>query len=262
MNWNKDSNLSEEQDKILKTVMAIILLISMVIASREMARMNNEKMQVMSNNKNGSFISGNGIVTSEHTDKNQFCVVVDPGHGGRDVGKLGINNALEKDVNLEVALLLKEDLEKNNIKVIMIRETDIGLYKESDSNKKMQDLKARIKIMEDSKCNMAISIHQNSYHESDVNGAQTFYYTSSKEGKKIAEIIQEKLILGVDPTNHRKAKENDFYFLLKKTTVPLVIVECGFLSNYTEAELLVTKEYQKKIAQAISDGIINYLTNK
>lgn len=263
MKWHKDSNLTEAQDKILKTVMAIILLFSMVVASKEMVKMNNSKKEVMSNNIGNSIAETNGeIDNSGNNENNQFCVVIDPGHGGRDVGKLGVNDALEKDINLEISALLKEYLIENDVKVIMIRETDMGLYKETDSNKKMQDLKARLTLIEASNCDMAISIHQNSYHENEISGAQTFFYSTSQEGKEIAQIIQEKLISDVDPSNHRKAKGNDSYYLLKKASVPLVIVECGFLSNYKEAELLISKEYQEKIAKAICDGIIKYLNDK
>jgi len=87
-----------------------------------------------------------------------------------------------------------------------------------------------------------------------------FYYSSSEQGKQLAEILQRCLVEGVDPENHRKAKGNDSYYLLKKMESPTVIVECGFLSNPEEATLLSTEEYQEKVAKAICQGIVEYLS--
>ena len=120
-------------------------------------------------------------------------------------------------------------------------------------------MRKRCEIIEKSGCILAVSIHQNSYHEEYVTGAQVFYYGTSQEGQRLAETIQEKLISHVDPENHRQAKANESYYLLKKTEVPIVIVECGFLSNYEEAEKLCTPEYQQRVAWAIHMGILQYL---
>lgn len=104
-----------------------------------------------------------------------------------------------------------------------------------------------------------ISLHQNSYTTEDVKGAQVFYYGQSEDGKKLAEYIQSSLIERVDPENNRTVKANESYYLLKKTPTPTVIVECGFLSNPVEAELLLTDAYQEKLVHAISKGIMDYL---
>ena len=103
-----------------------------------------------------------------------------------------------------------------------------------------------------------VSIHQNSYHEEYVKGAQVFYYATSANSKGLAEILQERL-RELDPQNKREAKGNDSYFLLKKTAKPIVIVECGFLSNREEAEKLSTPLYQEKLAWNIHMGIMKYL---
>lgn len=97
---------------------------------------------------------------------------------------------------------------------------------------------------------MVVSIHQNSYHEEGIHGAQVFYYSHSSDGEKAA-VIMQKALLAVDSDNTRQAKANDTYYILKRTEVPTVIVECGFLSNNEEAEKLVTKEYQQLLAEAI-----------
>lgn len=186
-------------------------------------------------------------------------IVIDPGHGGRDPGKVGVNDALEKDINLKISLKLKALLEEKDFKVIMTREEDVGLYSEEDPNKKRADLNNRIKIINDSDARFAISIHQNSFTQEYVKGAQVFYHAQSAEGRELALLLQDKIKETINDGNHRKAKSNENYFMLKKTKCPLVIIECGYLSNQSEAALLVTEEYQEKMAEAICIGIQNYL---
>ena len=125
--------------------------------------------------------------------------------------------------------------------------------------KKVDDMKKRCKIIDEAKPVFTISIHQNSYPEEYVKGAQVFYYGQSQEGKELAEILQESMVQQLDKENHRTAKANESYYLLKKTESPTVIVECGFLSNSEEAKLLADKDYQKKVAEAIHTGIKKYL---
>ncbi len=190
------------------------------------------------------------------------CVVLDAGHGGIDPGKIGVNNALEKDINLQITLLVKEYLEAQDVQVIMTRETDEGLYDENASNKKVQDMKRRIEIIEQAKPDLTVSIHQNSYPEEYVKGAQVFYYTGSAEGEKIAELLQKSMVKRLDPDNHRQVKANDSYYLLKKTSTPIAIVECGFLSNWEESGKLCDESYQEKVAWAIHIGIMQYLNSE
>ena len=199
------------------------------------------------------------FVQSEQAKSAPVCIVVDAGHGGDDPGKIGINDALEKDINLQIALKLQKILEQNNIKVVMTRNTDAGLYSEGATNKKAEDMQKRCKIIEDSSALFTVSIHQNSYTSPEIQGAQVFYYGQSENGKKLAEILQTALIEQVDPDNHRAAKANESYYLLKKTPTPTVIVECGFLSNPIEAELLLQDDYQDQLVNAIYTGIKTYL---
>ena len=165
------------------------------------------------------------FVQSEQAKSAPACIVVDAGHGGDDPGKIGINDALEKDINLQIALKLQKILEQNNIKVVMTRNTDAGLYSEGATNKKAEDMQKRCKIIEDSNALFTVSIHQNSYTSPEIQGAQVFYYGQSENGKKLAEILQTALIEQVDPDNHRAAKANESYYLLKKTPTPTVIVQ-------------------------------------
>lgn len=198
-------------------------------------------------------------VTGGQVEKQEECIVVDVGHGGFDSGKIGVNGELEKDINLQIALKLKETLEAKGITVIMTREDDRGLYDEDANSKKAQDLQRRCNLINDKKPLLTVSIHQNSYTSPEIKGAQVFYYTTSTESQKLAETIQKTLIEQVDPKNHREAKANDTYYMLKKTESAIVIVECGFLSNPEEAEKLSDDKYQQKMADAITLGVFRYL---
>lgn len=199
--------------------------------------------------------SGDRVKTGE--DKK--IVVIDAGHGGNDPGKIGVDDSLEKDINLIIAGKVKTILQQQDVEVVMTRETDEGLYEEQTSNKKVQDMKNRCNLINETKPDCVVSIHQNSYHEEYVNGAQVFYYGNSEEGKRLAETLQAKLVSYADPDNRRQAKSNESYYLLKKTSVPIVIVECGFLSNWEEAKKLQEDSYQNQIAWAVAMGILSYL---
>lgn len=242
--------MTEKQNRILRLAMSGILLVSMFIIAREGAA------YVSS----GSVHTGWTVETAKDAeDKDRrICVVVDAGHGGSDPGKVGVNNALEKDINLQIAEMLKKFLEAEDIRVIMTREAEGGLYDEGASNKKVQDMKRRLAIIEEADPVLVVSIHQNSYHEEYVKGAQVFYYQTSEKSKELAELLQEQLRL-LDAENKRQAKGNDSYYLLKKTKRAIVIVECGFLSNRAEAEKLVTPYYQEKLAWNIHMGVMKYI---
>ena len=204
-------------------------------------------------------LSREGAKLVENINGEKKTVVVDPGHGGMDPGKIGINDVEEKEINLEISLMLRDKLEKQGIQVVMTRETDQGLYDEDSSNKKVQDLQRRVELIHEEQPVCVVSIHQNSYPDASVKGAQVFYYEDSTEGKKLAEELQNALIAQVDPENHRQAKGNTTYYLLERTDVPLVICECGFLSNPEEAELLTDQAYQETLTDAIVSGILEYL---
>lgn len=193
-------------------------------------------------------------VNSDKVEKKEYTVVLDAGHGSSDSGKVGINGVLEKDINLSISKETKKHLEKKGIRVVMTRDKDESLAEGEKGNRKVQDMKARVKRINDTKPDLAVSIHQNSYHEESIHGAQVFYYEHSESGEKDARILQEAL-LAVDPDNTRQVKANTTYYLLKRTEVPILIIECGFLSNQEEAEKLASEDYQKEIAKAIANGI-------
>ena len=188
--------------------------------------------------------------TFKLSDKTQ--VILDAGHGGIDVGKTGVNGEKEKDINLEMSKKIKRFLSDSNVTVKMTREGDERL---ADSQR--EDLKARTDIMNGGAL-LAVSIHQNSYRDPAVSGAQVFYYTDSEEGRTAAGMIQAELN-ALAPDNEKEIRANDSYYILKNTRIPTVIVECGFLSSYTEAEKLADDEYQNRIAEAVSEGILQYI---
>lgn len=184
-------------------------------------------------------------------------IVIDVGHGGNDPGKVSADGTQEKDINLEIAGYLRDYLIAQDYTVYLTRETDCGLYDENASNKKTSDLRNRILFFQEKNATLVVSIHQNSFSDSIQHGAQTFYYSTSEPSKQLAEIIQDSL-LKIDSTNTRTAKSSDSYYLLKNSSMPAVIVECGFLSNPEETAKLTDPNYQKKLAYAISLGVCEY----
>ena len=241
MNELQDRIQEKLQNRFLGLVLAALLVISMVYVGKEAV----------------SFTAGKGV-----SAEGGRCVVIDAGHGGADPGKVGINGVYEKDVNLQIALLVKKYLEAADISVVMTRETDQGLNDPDASNKKVQDMKRRIALIDETAPQVTVSIHQNSYPEEYVHGAQVFYYDGSVRGRELASDIQAEMTEKIDPDNSRQIKANDSYYLLKKTGIPIVIVECGFLSNSREAEMLCDPEYQDRVAWAIHMGILKYLNRQ
>lgn len=191
--------------------------------------------------------------------KERYTIVLDSGHGGVDPGKISVDGVYEKNINLSIAKKLEKILARNDCRVIMTRESDKGLYQESDSNKKRADMAKRLEIMNGCKADLVISIHQNSYTDASSRGAQVFYHTASENGKNLATYIQNAMIEKVAPNNHRQPKANNDYYLLRNSTSTMVIVECGFLSNLQESKQLQDTAYQKEVAEAIAMGTLQYL---
>lgn len=227
------------KSKITESIMAVCLLILVYGISRQAGILAASQVSV--------------------TQKEKTVVVIDVGHGGNDPGKVGVDGSLEKDINLQIATRLKQYLEASDLEVVMTREDDRGLYNQSDTNKKIADMRKRCEIINEANAALVISIHQNSYHQESVSGGQVFYFKTSEKGKRLAEILQKRFdyVLGAD--NRRLAKSNDNYYLLLHVKKPIVIVECGFLSNWKEAALLQSEEYQDKLAWTIHMGVVQYL---
>lgn len=202
------------------------------------------------------------LVQSNQVTDPPICIVIDAGHGENDPGKVGVNGALEKDINLSLALKLQKPLENKGIQVILTRDSDKTLAPETATNKKVADMQNRVALISESNAILTVSLHQNSYPDASVSGPQVFYYSQSTEGSSLALTVQNSLNEILEPTSPRTTKANDNYYLLLKTPTPTIIVECGFLSNPQEADLLTDDAYQDKIARAIYLGICDYLKER
>jgi N-acetylmuramoyl-L-alanine amidase len=189
-------------------------------------------------------------------------VVIDAGHGGRDPGASGNRGVTEEEVNLKIALKLRRLIEQGGGTAIMIREDDSGLYTEGENIKgtrKSEDLRNRHALINNCGADIFISIHLNSFPQSQYYGAQTFYMKNDEKSKKLAETIQKELIKVLNRGNERKAKSIDTIYILKNNNMPGALVECGFLSNHEEEKLLDDEHYQEKIAWSIFAGIVKYM---
>lgn len=204
-------------------------------------------------------------VVGFHADffEKKGLVVLDAGHGGEDGGASSADGILEKDINLAIALQLEEYLKLHHFDVIMIRDGDYSVGDQSlstVSERKRSDTKRRLQAIEEAGECIFISIHQNHFSESKYDGAQVFYSGNREESAILAEAIRKNIVGALQPENHRENKkaESNIY-LLDRCHVPAVLVECGFISNPAEAAKLNQKAYQKDMAAAIYNGLIDYL---
>lgn len=191
--------------------------------------------------------------------KTGITVVIDAGHGGADGGVVGVTTSVkESDVNLSIARSLKHFLKTKGYDVVMTRTTTDGLYGMTTKNRKLKDMQERKKIIENANADLVVSIHCNSYPRADQTGAQVFYAPGSVDGKQKAEVMQSVLKDTLGTT--RSAMSGD-YFILQCSAVPSLLVECGFLTTPSEEKLLVSSEYQEKIAYSIFTGIHTMLSS-
>ena len=197
--------------------------------------------------------------------QNENIILLDAGHGGEDGGAIGVGGIIEKDINLSVTLKTASFLEFLGYNVEFTRKTDTMTCDEglkTQREKKVSDIKNRLEQMEKSNCLCVVSIHQNIFG-GDAHGAQVFYSGENPESKLLAESIQSGIISLLQPKNNRVIKQatKDIY-ILYHTSKPAVLVECGFISNSSEAAMLSNDKYQNKIAFAVAISSIKYLTEK
>ncbi len=202
------------------------------------------------------------VFAEEHINKP--VIVIDPGHGGED-GGAAANGLLEKDINLSIALKLRDMLKAAGYKTVMTREEDVSIYDTSSSTtreKKNSDLKNRTEIMNSDKNNILVSIHQNKFEQEKYSGTQMFYSVNDPGSEKLAEELRKSVTGLLQPENKRELKPaSDSIYILKQAQVPAVIAECGFLSNAHEASKLSDEAYQQKMAFALCCGIMSYVSN-
>lgn len=209
----------------------------------------------------------NEIIEKVHQITSTDVIVLDPGHGGMDGGAVSATGVCEKDINLAIALKIKQLAEADGWKVIMTREEDKSLASREGRtirSQKTQDLLERKKIIARSEPIMVVSIHLNSFkQDTTVRGAQSFYSTGGTQditvkGKSLAESIQAEMVKGINDGTNRTALGKKDVLILKNPVAPTVIVECGFLSNREEEVLLQDKAYQEKLASHIYNGMLKY----
>lgn len=190
-------------------------------------------------------------------------IYLDPGHGGVDPGA-GEDDALEKEIALNVSLKLRDYLQQQGALVLMTRETDVDLADKGlkgYSKRKVQDLRRRLELINESEADFFATIHLNAIPSAKWKGAQTFYSTNFKENKRAAKLIQDELRRNLENTD-RKAKPANEIYLLKNANKHGVLVEIGFLSNPEEAANLKQEKYQEKVAASIFEGILRYYTDE
>ena len=194
------------------------------------------------------------FVNAEEPILKNKTIYIDPGHGGRDPGAI-YKDIKESDINLQISKYLKEELEKNGAQVYLTRIGDYDLSENNARNHKKNDLTARARLINESNCDMYISIHLNSDPSPTWNGIQIFYTDNNENNKKIAETIKEQLKL------KRKTKELKNMYLFERIKQPGILIEAGFISNPNDRYKLKQTDYQKELSKNITNGIIKYFKN-
>jgi N-acetylmuramoyl-L-alanine amidase len=191
----------------------------------------------------------------------RLCVVIDAGHGGIDGGVTGVNSGVkESDINLAVSRYLQDDLEEAGIYVVQTRLTEAGLYGAATAGYKKRDMKKRAEIIQESSPSLVISIHQNSFSLPSRRGSQVFYRGDLPQSQTLALLIQTALNEMSECVRAYTPLVGDYY-VLNCSDYPSVIVEGGFLTNPEDEKLLLTEEYQKKLAKTIAQGALAYLAS-
>ena len=190
------------------------------------------------------------------------CIIIDPGHGGEDGGATSCTGVLESTYNLQIAHRLNDLLGLLGYDTKMTRTTDISIYTkgESLSQKKMSDLKERVRITNETENGILISIHQNIFPNSQYSGAQVFY-AEGAESVALAKQMQALLVSALNPGSRRACKQSSGIYLMEHIQKPGILIECGFLSNPREEALLRTPEYQKKLCCVMAAGLDAFLSN-
>lgn len=204
----------------------------------------------------GTYIIRSEVVDVFSMPASRKIVMLDPGHGGEDSGAIS-GKTYEKTINLAISQKLRTYLELGDSYVLMTRVDDKAL-----ARNKQSDMYKRKIIANTSGADIFVSVHQNSYRYSGVSGAQVFYFGKSEKSKLLAECIQAEIKNFAIPSNRHNVSPNTDYYVLRQTTMPSVLVECGYISNYGDKSKLTTEEYQEKMAWAIYMGILKYFESE
>lgn len=197
------------------------------------------------------------VISAQSLPLQDTTIIIDPGHGGRDSGTT-YGEILEKDINLEISKVLEKELTEKGAIVYMTRTRDIDLSSIYDSAKKRGDLYRRLLLIKEKKADLYLSIHINWYQNSAMKGAEVLYNSINDKNKILAKFIMNEFKEKLE--SPRNIKTTDLY-MYRNTTTPGVLIECGYLSNKIERNLLRDKKYQEKLSASITNGVINYLKN-
>ena len=216
---------------------------------------------LFSNVQNDSDVALIPTMTLPVTNK---VIVLDAGHGGSDGGAVSNSGITEAELNLKITLKVQKLLESSGATVILTRYDENAIYEldsQTISQKKVSDIKNRVKIGNESSADIFVSIHLNKIPEKQYSGWQTFYKDGNEDSKNLATLIQNNLNSTINTENKRVPLVLNNVYIMKHVEIPIALVECGFLSNDAEEALLVTDEYQDKLAWGIYNGIMDYFHN-
>lgn len=202
----------------------------------------------------------NTISTSSLPVSNKV-IILDAGHGKPDEGASGSTGTTEESINLTITKKVQKLLEQSGSIVILTRSDENGIYNQDEDslrNKKVSDIKNRVKIGNESSADIFVSIHLNKIEQSQYYGWQTFFKPNNKQSKKLAQNIQQSLNESIQKENKRETLKISGKYIIDHVEIPISIVECGFLSNPEEEKLLQQDEYQSRLAWGIYTGIMNY----
>ena len=200
-------------------------------------------------------------VETTSTPASNKTIVIDAGHGTPDKGAESKNGTTESDINLAITLKVQNLLEQSGCVVLLTRSDENGIYSldsKTLKEKKVSDIKNRVKIGNNSSADIFVSIHLNKIPQEQYYGWQCFYKKENENSKKLAENIQNSLNESIEKENKREALSITNKYIVEHVEIPLSIVECGFLSNSQEEKELKDDEYQNRLAWGIYCGIVNY----
>lgn len=205
--------------------------------------------------------SSNKTVETVTLPVSNKVIVLDAGHGKPDEGAQSSNGTTEAETNLKIALKVQSLLEQSGSTVILTRSDENAIYdldKNTLREKKISDIHNRVKIGNESSADIFVSIHLNKIPQQQYWGWQCFYKQNDEKSTNLAKIIQANLNESIQKDNKRVAMKLDTVYIMKHVEIPISIVECGFLSNPEEEQLLLSDEYQDKLAWGIYNGIMDY----
>lgn len=202
------------------------------------------------------------VISESKGVKPRHCIVIDAGHGGVDGGAVSCTGVLESGINLEIALRLRDLSHLLGYDTLMIRTTDVSIHTSGQTiaQKKISDLKERVRIINSTENSILLSIHQNYYPDDRYSGAQVFY-NGDEQSANLAKTLQERFTATLNPGSNRKIKKAKGIYLMEQIRCTGVLIECGFLSNYQEEAKLRNEEYQKQLCCVIMAGLSQYLND-